>query len=93
MGQEAHNKGKKDAYRHVVKYLGIFGGAHALSVVMNVLRTKVSSVLLGVEGQTIITLSTRTVQMFSDGTGLSLGFSAVRKISDVFENGDDVLGL
>lgn len=90
MGQEAHNKGKKDAYRHVVKYLGIFGGAHALSVVMNVLRTKVSSVLLGVAGQTIITLSTRTVQMFSDGTGLSLGFSAVRKISDVFENGDDV---
>lgn len=89
MGIKAQNKDKKQAYGHTIKYLGIFGGAHGLSIVLNMLRTKVASVLLGVSGQSILALSNRTVQMFSDGTGLSLGFSAVRKISDTFENGDE----
>lgn len=89
MGKGVHNKDRKQAYGHTVKYLGIFGGAHGLSILLNMLRTKVTSVLLGVAGQSIIALSNRTVQMFSDGTGLSLGFSAVRKISDTYENCDE----
>ena len=89
MENDKHDNGRNGTYRNTIKYLGIFGGAHGLSVLLNMLRTKISSVLLGVAGQTIITLSTRTVQMFSDGTGLSLGFSAVRKISDIYENGDE----
>lgn len=89
MVKEVQDKDNRPAYGRTIKYLGIFGGAHGLSMLLNMLRTKVASVLLGVAGQSIIALSNRTVQMFSDGTGLSLAFSAVRKISDTYENGDE----
>lgn len=89
MDKSTRNRGNGNAYGHTIKYLSIFGGAHGLSVILNVVRTKISCILLGVAGQSIIALSNRTVQMFSDGTGLSLSLSAVRKIADTYENCDD----
>ena len=53
------------------------------------LRTKIASTLLGVAGQTVIALSNRTIQMFSDATGLSLSFSAIRALSKAYETGDE----
>lgn len=88
MDRGCQNKEKRDGYQHTIKYLGIFGGAHSFSMLLNMLRTKITSVLLGVAGQSIITLSNRTIQMFSDCTGLSLAFSAVRRMSDAYENSD-----
>ena len=78
-------------YGQTLKYLSIFGGAQGLSVLLNMLRTKIASTLLGVSGQTIIALSNRTIQMFSDATGLSLSFSAIRAMSNAYENGDESL--
>ena len=89
MGRGEQKKEKKDGYQHTIKYLGIFGGAQGFSMLLNMLRTKITSVLLGVAGQSIIAISNRTVQMFSDCTGLSLAFSAVRRMSDAYENCDD----
>lgn len=89
MGRKGQDRGGKSVYGHTIKYLGIFGGAHGLSILLNMLRTKISSKLLGVAGMSIVALSNRTVQMFSDGTGLSLAFSAVRKISETYENHDE----
>lgn len=89
MSRKEQDSGGKSVYRHTIKYLGLFGGAHGLSILLNMLRTKISSKLLGVAGMSIIALFNRTVQMFSDGTGLSIAFSAVRKISEVYENHDD----
>ena len=86
MSRKEQDSGGKSVYRHTIKYLGLFGGAHGLSILLNMLRTKISSKLLGVAGMSIIALFNRTVQMFSDGTGLSIAFSAVRKISEVYEN-------
>mgnify|MGYP003493795097 FL=1 len=89
MDRGCQNKEKRDGYQHTIKYLGIFGGAQGFSMLLNMLRTKMTSVLLGVAGQSIITISNRTIQMFSDCTGLSLAFSAVRRMSDAYENSDD----
>lgn len=89
MGRGEQNNQKKNGYQHTIKYLGIFGGAQGFSMLLNMLRTKMTSVLLGVAGQSIITISNRTIQMFSDCTGLSLAFSAVRRMSDAYENSDD----
>ena len=86
MDRGCQNKGKRDGYQHTIKYLGIFGGAQGFSMLLNMLRTKITSVLLGVAGQSVIALSNRTLQMFSDMTGLSLAFSAVRRMSDAYEN-------
>ncbi|MBE6296643.1 MAG: hypothetical protein E7086_09130 [Bacteroidales bacterium] len=91
MGRGEQKKEKKDGYQHTIKYLGIFGGAQGFSMLLNMLRTKITSVLLGVAGQSIIAISNRTIQMFSDCTGLSLAFSAVRRMSDAYENCDDTV--
>lgn len=91
MGRGEQKKEKKDGYQHTIKYLGIFGGAQGFSMLINMLRTKITSVLLGVAGQSIIAISNRTIQMFSDCTGLSLAFSAVRRMSDAYENCDDTV--
>ena len=88
MKNKGQNRDSHAEHKHTIKYLGIFGGAHGLSIMLNMLRTKISSEILGAVGQSIIALSNRTVQMFSDGTGLSIAFSAVRKISDTYDNCD-----
>lgn len=89
--KDKHNTQEHDGYGRVLKYLGIFGGAQGLSILLNMLRTKIASKLLGVGGQTVIALSNRTIQMFSDATGLSLSFSAIRALSDAYENADEAV--
>ena len=76
-------------YRRVIKYLGIFGGAQGVSVLLSMVRNKFASVLLGTGGFGVIALYNRTVQLFCDTTGLSLSLSAVRRLSDAYCNGDD----
>lgn len=76
-------------YGRVIKYLGIFGGAQGFSVFLSLLRNKVAFMLLGAVGFGFIALYNRTVQLFSDFTGLSLSLSAVRRMSDAYSNEDE----
>ncbi|MBO7240582.1 MAG: oligosaccharide flippase family protein, partial [Bacteroidaceae bacterium] len=91
MGNSTGNKTKSSAnnYGRVVKYLGIFGGAQGVSVLLAMLRNKVAFVLLGAMGFGLIALYNRTVQLFCDFTGLSLSLSAVRRMSDAYSNEDE----
>ena len=73
-------------YGRVVKFLALLGGAQGFSLLINLLRNKVASKLMGTVGIGLIGLYNRTVQMFCDCTNLSLSYSAVRKLSDVYEN-------
>ena len=93
MNGKLNEKEVKGGYGRVVKYLGMFGGAQVISTFINLLRNKVASTLLGAVGIGLISMYTRTVQMFSDCTNLSLSLSAVRKLSATYENGnsDEVL--
>ena len=86
MSQKITNKGTSGEYGRVVKYLGLLGGAQGLSLLVNLLRNKIASTLLGAVGLGLIGLYNRTVQMFSDCTNLSLSYSAIRKLSDTYEN-------
>ncbi len=88
------NTGKNTAtasggYRRVIKYLGIFGGAQGLSVLLGMVRNKAAFMLLGAVGFGLIALYNRTVQLFCDFTGLSLSLSAVRRMSDAYSNEDE----
>ena len=93
MGKKTINNGTSGEYGRVVKYLGLLGGAQGVSLLVNLLRNKVASTLLGTVGLGLIGLYNRTVQMFCDCTNLSLSYSAVRKLSDAYENAttDDVM--
>ena len=86
MSKKITNKGTSGEYGRVVKYLGLLGGAQGVSLLVNLLRNKIASTLLGTVGLGLIGLYNRTVQMFSDCTNLSLSYSAVRKLSDTYEN-------
>ncbi len=86
MNNKQKNNNIASEYGQVVKYLGLLGGAQGISLLVNLLRNKVASKLLGAVGIGLIGLYSRTVQMFSDCTNLSLSYSAVRKLSDVYEN-------
>ncbi|MBR5594431.1 MAG: oligosaccharide flippase family protein [Bacteroidaceae bacterium] len=88
MGDNTRNKTVAPAnnYRRVIKYLGIFGGAQGLSVLLGMVRNKAAFMLLGAVGFGLIALYNRTVQLFCDFTGLSLSLSAVRRMSDAYSN-------
>lgn len=78
----------EEGYGRTVKYLGLFGGAHGASLLLGMVRNKLTTLLLGAHGLSIIAYFNRTVQMFSDCTNMSLSFSAIRRMSDVYENCD-----
>lgn len=88
MGESSDKNVQQGSYARTVKYLGIFGGAQGVSMLLNLVRNKVTSVLLGVSGLSLIAIFNRTIQMFSDCTGLSLSFSAIRTVADAYENCD-----
>lgn len=84
--KEVKNNNTSGEYGRVVKFLALLGGAQGFSLLINLLRNKVASKLMGTVGIGLIGLYNRTVQMFCDCTNLSLSYSAVRKLSDVYEN-------
>lgn len=88
MGETDDKCVEQGGYDRTVRYLGIFGGAQGVSMLLNLVRNKFASVLLGVSGQSVIAIFNRTIQMFSDCTGLSLSLSAVRTMSDAYDNSD-----
>lgn len=84
--KKKNNLNKNNEYQRTIKYLGIFGGAQGVSLFLSLVRNKVTSVLLGAAGLGFIALYNRTIQMFCECTNLSLSFSAVRRLSDAYEN-------
>ena len=84
-GNTCDNK-TNGGYGLILKCIGLFGGVQVFSVLMSLLRNKISSSLLGVSGLGLIALYNRTVQLFNDCTNLGLPISAVRWISEAYEN-------
>lgn len=83
--KENHQSG----YTDIMKYLRMFGGAQGISMLLALIRNKLSSIILGTIGIGVVALFNRTIQMFSDCTNLSLSFSAVRKLSATHEEADN----
>ncbi len=86
--KEKNSAAASDNYGRAVKYLGIFGGAQGVSVLLGMVRNKFASIFLGAAGIGVISLYNRTIQLFSDLTSLSLSLSAVRRMSDAYDNED-----
>ena len=78
-----------NSYRHILKYMGIFGGVQGLNILMSIVRNKVVAVLLGTAGMGLISLFNATVRLVSDSTNLGLSMSAVRELSAAYEQGDE----
>ena len=79
---------RQDSYSHILKYTGLFGGVQGLNILVGIVRTKFVALLLGPEGMGLLALFNSTIKLMSESTNLGLPVSAVRDISDAYENGD-----
>ena len=76
-------------YGHILKYTGVFGGVQGLNILMGLVRNKLVALLLGPEGMGLASLFNTTTNFISQTTNLGLSFSAVTRISAVFETHDE----
>ena len=82
-------KERDEAYSHVLKYTGIFGGVQGLNILVSLVRNKLIALILGPEGMGLASLFNTTVNFVSQATNLGISFSAVRHISELFDKGDE----
>lgn len=79
-----------ESYQHILKYTGIFGGVQGLNIVLGLVRTKLVAILLGPSGMGLASLFNTTVGFVLQATNLGVSFSAVRHISELYDQGDEV---
>ncbi|UKK52000.1 oligosaccharide flippase family protein [Prevotella sp. E13-17] len=80
---------REDSYAHVLKYTGIFGGVQGLNILINLVRTKLVAMFLGPSGIGLASLFGSVVTFVSQATNLGISFSAVRHVSELFDQGDE----
>jgi O-antigen/teichoic acid export membrane protein len=80
---------RDDSYSHVLKYTGIFGGVQGLNILISLVRNKVVAYLLGPAGMGLAALFNSVVNFVSQATNLGISFSAVRHVSELFDQGDE----
>ena len=83
MGKNPNN------YTHIFKYTGVFGGIQGLNILVGLVRNKLVALLLGPQGMGLVALFNSSVKLLNDSTNLGLPMSAVRKIADAYENGQE----
>lgn len=78
----------KDSYGHVLKYTGIFGGVQGLNIIIGLVRNKITALLLGPAGMGLASLLNSSVNFISQATNLGISFSAIKHISELYDQGD-----
>jgi len=78
----------KQGYRQVMKATSVFGGVQAFNILIGLVRTKFASLFLGPSGYGINSLLGSPLGIVGSVTGLGIGFSAIRNISEAYAQGD-----
>ena len=78
-----------DSYSHILKYTGLFGGVQGLNLLIGLVRNKLIATLLGPSGMGLASLFNTMVAFVSQATNLGISFSAVRHVSELFDEGDE----
>ena len=79
-----------DSYSHVLKYTGLFGGVQGLNMLIGLVRNKLVALLLGPSGMGLASLFNTAVNFISQATNMGISFSAVRHVSELFDEDDEV---
>lgn len=74
--------------KNTFKNTGLVGGSQVLTIVINLIKTKVVAILLGPIGIGLIQLFSSTLELLSSLFGLGLSVSGVRSISEEMAKGD-----
>ncbi len=78
----------KSTYDHVLKYTGLFGGVQGLTLLMNIVRTKIVAILLGPAGLGIISIYNSIANLLHQSTNFGISFSGVQHMAELSESGD-----
>lgn len=72
-----------------MKTTSIFGGVQVFQILIQIIRSKFITVLLGPNGIGIFGLLNSTIGLISGFTNLGLGTSAIKSIATAYENGSE----
>ena len=79
---------KENSYSHILKYTGLLGGVQVLHILISVIRNKVTALFIGSAGMGWSDLFARTIELMASATNFGIGFSAIRRLSVLYETGD-----
>ncbi|MBP5219499.1 MAG: oligosaccharide flippase family protein [Bacteroidaceae bacterium] len=74
--------------KHIAKSISLFGGLQGLSILSGLVRNKVVAILLGPAGMGLISLYNNIVTLLNNVSNLGISFSAVKHISELYEEGN-----
>ncbi len=75
-------------YSHVLKYTGLFGGVQGLTMLVSLVRNKISSELLGPSGLALVSLFNNVIRLSNQASNLGISFSAVKSVAELSEQAD-----
>lgn len=78
------------SHKHILKSTGIIGGEQIIVVLGGILRSKLIALLMGPVGVGIAGLYQSSIDLIKNGTGLGLGFSAVRDVAEASQTDDQM---
>lgn len=78
---------------HVLKYTSIFGGVQGMVILMSVVRTKLTSYLLGPIGFALMGVYMNVSEFVNSTSNMGFPFASVRRLSELFETGDETAVL
>jgi len=84
-GEKHKLEGESEAYDHVIKYTGLFGGIQGMNLLASLVKNKLVAVILGPSGLGLISLYNTAITLLNNSTNLGIPFSAVRHISELYE--------
>lgn len=76
------------SYSHILKYTGLLGSVQFLNILISIVRNKAAAVLIGPVGMGLADLYFRAIDLLGNSTNFGLGFSAVRRLSPLCEQGN-----
>lgn len=74
-----------ESYKNIFKASSLFGGVQGLSILLNLVRTKLVAILLGPAGIGLNSIYNETRELIHSTTNLGLDVSGIRGISKSFE--------
>lgn len=77
------------SYRQIIKATSLFGGVQVVNIIIQIIRSKIISILLGPAGMGIVGLLNSTTGLITSITHLGLGTSAVKNVSISYSSGDE----
>lgn len=74
----------KSSYRGIFKAISVFGGVQVITILVNIIRSKIIALFLGPFGIGIASLLNNTLGIINSLTGFGIGASAVKNVSESY---------